>query len=91
MSLKIRAIFTLTVCPKLNVSGAEYGDCNGIYELTKEIINDHPVFKEISKDRWIAYWPKWNDTDDVLWGGWGIHINITQSNARYHSSKHFVI
>ena len=79
------------MCLKLKVSGAEYADCNGIYELTEERINDRPVFKESSKDRWIAYWPKWNGTDGNLYGGWGIHVDITISNTRFHSSNHFVI
>ena len=75
------------MCSKLKVSGAEYADCNGIYELPEERINGRPVFKEISKDRWIAYYPKWTDVN----GGWGIHSDITIYNARFHSSKHFAI
>ena len=79
------------MCSKLKVSGAEYADCNGIYELTEERINGHPVFKEISKDRWIAYYPKYSDVHGGWDGGWGIHSDITIINARFHSSMHFVI
>ena len=41
-------------CPRLEVTGADYADCNGEYELSGERVDWAPqrfVFKHVSKDR----------------------------------------
>jgi len=77
------------ICPNLNVKGADYQDCNGIYQVTGEKVSwapNRPVYKHAYKDRYI-FW----DTDATIppptTYGWSIgnKLSLTAKDV-YHKS-----
>ena len=48
----------------INVSNANYADCNGLYRYEKKISVDwaplKPVYKHLTKDRYV-FWASWDE------------------------------
>ena len=45
------------ICPMVVVSGADYADCNGRYEIVSDVVEwapRKPVYKHVSRDRSVT-------------------------------------
>ena len=46
------------ICPNVEVTNADYADCDGEYELVDDRVSwapDRPVYKHVNKDR-VIFW-----------------------------------